>query len=124
MKLKVLVVEDDATVRDVLTTLLGFEGFDVRTASDGPTGLELAESMKPDIVLLDVVLPELDGLEVCRLLRKRAPNTRVVMLTGRSSAEDELHGVAAGADAYLRKPFSPLELLETMGVGSDGRVLR
>jgi DNA-binding response OmpR family regulator len=124
MKLKVLVVEDDATVRDVLTTLLGFEGFEVRTASDGSTGLELAESMKPDIVLLDVVLPELDGLEVCRLLRKRAPNTRVVMLTGRSSAEDELHGVAAGADAYLRKPFSPLELLETMGVGRDGRVLR
>jgi two-component system OmpR family response regulator len=124
MKLKVLVVDDDATVRDVLTTLLGFEGFEVRTASDGPTGLELAESMKPDIVLLDVVLPELDGLEVCRLLRKRAPSTRVVMLTGRSTAEDELHGVAAGADAYLRKPFSPLELLETMGVGKDGRVLR
>jgi DNA-binding response OmpR family regulator len=124
MKRKVLVVEDDATVRDVLTTLLGFEDFAIMTASDGPTGLELAESMKPDIVLLDVGLPELDGLEVCRLLRKRSPNTRVVMLTGRSTAEDELHGVAAGADAYLRKPFSPLELLDAMGVGKDGRVLR
>jgi len=124
MKRKVLVVEDDATVRDVLTTLLGFEDFQVRTASDGPTGLALADSMKPDIVLLDVGLPELDGLEVCRMLRKRSPNTRVVMLTGRSTAEDELHGVAAGADAYLRKPFSPLELLEAMGVGKDGRVLR
>lgn len=124
MKRKVLVVEDDATVRDVLATLLGFEDFEVRTASDGATGLALADSMKPDIVLLDVGLPELDGLEVCRMLRKRSPNTRVVMLTGRSTAQDELHGVAAGADAYLRKPFSPLALLEAMGVGKDGRVLR
>ena len=124
MKLKVLVVEDDATVRDVLTTLLGFDGFEVEAAPDGLTGLQLAEAMKPDIVLLDVGLPGIDGLEVCRMVRKRAPATRVVMVTGRGTAEDELDGVAAGADAYLRKPFSPLELLEALGVEENGGILR
>lgn len=124
MKLKVLVVEDDATVRDVLTTLLAFDGFAVAAAADGSTGLELAETLQPDIVLLDVGLPGIDGLEVCRMVRKRSPGTRVVMVTGRGTAEDELHGVAAGADAYLRKPFSPLELLEALGVGENGSVLR
>jgi DNA-binding response OmpR family regulator len=121
MKLTVLVIEDDATVRDVLTTLLGFDGFEVRTAPDGVEGLAMAEEMQPDIVLLDLGLPGIDGLEVCRMLRKRAPNTRVVMVTGRDSTEDELDGVAAGAFAYLRKPFSPLELLDAMGVGKNGR---
>ena len=124
MKLKVLVVEDDPTVRDVLTTLLGFDGFEVAAAPDGFSGLQLAETMQPDVVLLDVVMPGIDGLEVCRSLRKRSPETRVVMLTGRGSAEDELDGVAAGADAYLRKPFSPLELLEALGVKANGSVLR
>lgn len=124
MKLKVLVVDDDPTVRDVLTTLLGFDGFEVAAAPDGPTALQLAKTLDPDIVLLDVVMPGLNGLEVCRALRDGSPATRIVMLTGRGTAEDELDGVAAGAHAYLRKPFSPLELLEAMGVEQDGRVLR
>ena len=124
MKLKVLVVDDDPTVRDVLTTLLGFDGFEVVSAPDGPTALQLAKTLDPDIVLLDVVMPGIDGLEVCRTLRNRAPDTRIVMLTGRGAAEDELDGVAAGAHAYLKKPFSPLELLEAMGLEQDGRVLR
>ncbi|MGH2692920.1 MAG: response regulator transcription factor [Actinomycetota bacterium] len=123
MKLKVLVIEDDATVRDVLTTLLAFDDVAVAAAADGFTGLELSETMQPDIVLLDVGLPGIDGLEVCRMVRKRVPGTRVVMVTGRGTAEDELNGVAAGADAYLRKPFSPLELLEALGMGEDGSVL-
>jgi DNA-binding response OmpR family regulator len=123
-KLRVLVVEDDATVRDALTTLLGFDGFAVAAAPDGSTGLQMAESLQPDIVLLDVVLPGIDGLEICRSIRKRSPDTRVVMVTGRGTAEDELDGVAAGANAYLRKPFSPLELLEALGVGENGSVLR
>jgi DNA-binding response OmpR family regulator len=124
MKLKVLVVEDDAMVRDVLTTLLGFDDFEVVEASDGSEGLRLAESTQPDIVLLDVELPVIDGLEVCRSLRKRAPETRIVMVTGRASVVDELEGIAAGADVYLRKPFSPLELLEALGVGENGSLLR
>ena len=123
MKLKVLVVEDDATVRDVLTTLLGFDGFEVESVDDGAKGLELAETMQPDVVLLDVVLPGMNGLEVCRSLRQKVPNARVVMLTGRGTAEDELDGVSAGADAYLRKPFSSLELLDAMDVGKNGSVL-
>jgi DNA-binding response OmpR family regulator len=124
MKLKVLVVEDDAMVRDVLTTLLGFDGFEVYQAADGAEGLSMAESMQPDIALLDVELPVIDGLEVCRALRKRAPETRIVMVTGRSSAADELEGIAAGADVYLRKPFSPLELLEALGVEENGTLSR
>lgn len=124
MKLKVLVVEDDSTVRDVLTTLLGFDGFEVDSAGDGSEGLAKAEAMQPDIVLLDVVLPGMNGLEVCRMIRQRVPGARVVMLTGRGTAEDELDGVSAGADAYLRKPFSSLELLEAMDVGKNGSVLK
>jgi two-component system OmpR family response regulator len=124
MKQKVLVIEDDATIRDVLTTLLGFDGFVVKSASDGATGLEMAESLQPHIVLLDIGLPGMDGFEVCRMIRKRAPGTRVVMLTGRDSYADELDGVSAGAHSYLRKPFSPLELLDAMGVGKNGGVLR
>jgi DNA-binding response OmpR family regulator len=124
MTLKVLVVEDDATIRDVLSTLLGFDGFVVETAADGAAGLERAESMKPDVVLLDVGLPGIDGFEVCRMLRKRTPASRIVMLTGRDSAADELDGVSAGAHSYLRKPFSPLELLDAMGVGKNGSVLQ
>lgn len=123
MKLKVLVVEDDATVRDVLSTLLGFDGFEVETASDGTEGLEKADAMQPDVVLLDVVMPGMNGLDVCRSLRKSVPSARVVMLTGRGTAEDELDGVSAGADAYLRKPFSSLELLDALGVGKNGSVL-
>lgn len=122
--LKVLVVEDDDTIRAVLQMLLGFEGFDVRTAADGGLALELAESMQPHIVLLDGMLPGVDGLDVCRALRRRLPSTRVVMLTGRDTAEDELNGLSAGADAYLRKPFSSLELLEALGVEKSGGVLR
>ena len=124
MKQKVLVVEDDATIRDVLTTLLGFDGFIVKAASDGASGLELAESLQPEFVLLDIGLPGIDGFEVCKMIRKRAPGARVVMLTGRDSTADELDGVAAGAHAYLRKPFSPIELLDAMGVGKNGGVLR
>ena len=122
--LRVLVIEDDATVRDVLSTLLSFDGFEVRTAADGSIGLDIAERMQPDIVLLDVALPGIDGFEVCRTLRARLPQTRVVMLTGRASSEDELDGVAAGADCYLRKPFSSLDLLDALGVGKSGGVLR
>jgi DNA-binding response OmpR family regulator len=120
MTLKVLVVDDDPMVRDVLTTLLGFDGLEISEAPDGATGLELAESIQPDVVLLDLILPGIDGFEVARGLRKRAPNARVVMLTARSRPEDELEGVAAGAHVYLMKPFSPLELLDAVGVSENG----
>ena len=125
MRLRVLVVDDDPTVRGVLTTLLGFEGVDVTTAEDGPTAIAAAERLRPDVVLLDVNLPGQDGFAVCRELKLRAAGERIVMVTGRAEHEDELAGFAAGADAFLRKPFSPLELIETVrtSVNGKGRLL-
>ena len=125
MRLRVLVVDDDPTVRGVLTTLLGFEGVDVTTADDGPSALAMAQHLRPDVILLDVNLPGKDGFAVCRELKLRDAAERVVMITGRAAKEDELEGLAAGADAFLRKPFSPLELIETVrtSVNGKGRLL-
>lgn len=119
--LKVLVVEDDPTVREVLSTLLGFEGCDVELAEDGETGLAVADRIHPDVVLLDIMMPGLDGYDVCRALKADPRPPKVVMVTAKTSQEDEAEGVAAGADAYLKKPFSPLELLQAVGVEGDGR---
>ena len=121
MRLRVLVVDDDPTVRNVLSTLLGFEGVDVSMAEDGVAALAMAERLRPDVVLLDVNLPGKDGFEVCRELKARAAGERVVMITGRAAREDELAGLAAGADAFLRKPFSPLELIETVRTSVNGK---
>ncbi len=120
-QLKVLVVEDDPTVREVLTTLLGFEGCHVEVAEDGEAGLEAAARLRPDVVLLDIMMPGLDGYDVCRTLKSEPDAPKVVMVTAKTSAEDERKGMAVGADAYLRKPFSPLELLQVVGVAPDGR---
>ena len=121
MRLRVLVVDDDPTVRNVLSTLLGFEGVDVSMAEDGVSALAMAQRLRPDVVLLDVNLPGKDGYAVCRELKDRAAGERVVMITGRAAREDELAGLAAGADAFLRKPFSPLELIETVRTSVNGK---
>jgi CheY-like chemotaxis protein len=117
--LKVLVVDDDPTIRDVLRAMLGFEGCQVVDAPDGESALVMSTAVRPDVVLLDVSMPGMDGLEVCRQLKARPDPPRVVMLTARDLPEDERLGFAAGADAYLRKPFSPLEVLELVGVEID-----
>jgi two-component system phosphate regulon response regulator PhoB len=119
--LRVLIVEDDPTIRELLSTLLGFEGWQVAMADDGPSGLEAAERVHPDVVLVDVTMPGLSGYEVCRQLKAGASPPRVVMVTGRSTAKDEVDGRAAGADAFLRKPFSPLELLDAVTGSANGR---
>ena len=121
MRLSVLVVDDDPTVRAVLTALLGFDGVDIATATDGPSAVAMAEDEPPDVVLLDVNLPGMDGFEVCRRLKERAPEKPVVMLTARSSVDDERTGSAVGANAFLRKPFSPLELLDAVRVHLNGK---
>ncbi|MGH2724243.1 MAG: response regulator transcription factor [Actinomycetota bacterium] len=121
MGFKVLVVEDDPTVREVLSTLLGFEGCEVELAEDGESGLEVADRMRPDVVLLDIMMPGLDGFDVCRTLKAEPHPPKVVMVTAKTSEEDEREGQAAGADAYLRKPFSPIELLRVVGIGQDGQ---
>jgi DNA-binding response OmpR family regulator len=106
---RVLVVEDDRTVAEVVTRYLEREGFLVESVGDGNEALALADARLPDLVVLDIMLPGLDGLEVCRRLRSRAP-IPVVMLTARGSEEDRVLGLELGADDYVSKPFSPREL--------------
>jgi DNA-binding response OmpR family regulator len=112
--LRVLIVDDDPAIRELLATLLGFEGWEVAVARDGKAALETADRAPPDVVLVDVLMPGLSGLEICRRLKERPDPPRVVMVTGMADPGDERDGRAAGADAYLRKPFSPLELLEAV----------
>ena len=107
---RVLVVEDDRTVAEVVTRYLEREGFAVDAVGDGQEALASADARLPDIVVLDIMLPGLDGLEVCRRLRSRAP-IPVVMLTARGSEEDRVLGLDLGADDYVAKPFSPRELM-------------
>jgi two-component system OmpR family response regulator len=118
--LKVLVVDDDPTIRDVLRVMLGFEGCQVVDAPDGESALVMFAAIRPDVVILDVTMPGMDGIEVCRQLKTSPHRARVVMLTARDHPEDERRALDAGADAYLRKPFSPLEVLEFVGVPTDG----
>jgi DNA-binding response OmpR family regulator len=108
---RVLVVEDEAAMRLALEDVLAAAGYRVLTAADGAAGLELALEEKPDLVLLDVMLPKLDGLSVCAELRRRVPAVPVLMLTARGRVEDRVAGLDTGADDYLVKPFSTDELL-------------
>jgi len=107
----VLVVEDDPAVRASLERSLEFEGYDVVTAADGASGLTAVGRHHPDAVLLDLGLPRLDGLEVCRRLRADGDATPILMLTARDSTRDRVTGLDAGADDYLPKPFALEELL-------------
>ncbi len=107
---KLLLVEDDQTMRDTLSYNLAREGYEVIEASDGITALNLAREHKPDLVLLDVMLPELDGLTVCRTLRREL-DAPIVLLTARSGEVDRIVGLDSGADDYIVKPFSLGELL-------------
>jgi DNA-binding response OmpR family regulator len=107
----VLVVDDDATVADVVVAYLERAGFETAHAADGPAALHLADAQSPDVVVLDLMLPGIDGLEVCRRLRRRQPDLPVIMLTARGEAEDRILGLEVGADDYVTKPFSPRELV-------------
>jgi len=107
---RVLVVDDEAIVRDVLTRYLEREGFQVEAAADGEAALELATRSWPDIVVLDLMLPKVDGLEVFRRLRDLG-DVPVVMLTAKGEEVDRLVGLELGADDYVSKPFSPREVV-------------
>lgn len=112
-----LIIDDDPLIVDVLTTILDLEDLRVTAANDGERGLALAITDPPDIVVCDVMMPVLDGLEVCRRL-KAEPVTAdipVILLTARDRSEDRAAGQAAGADDYLTKPFSPLDLIDRIG---------
>lgn len=106
----ILVVEDDETLNDTLTYNLTRQGYTVSQARDGRTGLNLARTKKPDLILLDVMLPEMDGFDVCRILRKEM-NVPIIMLTARTEEIDKVVGLEVGADDYMTKPFSMRELL-------------
>ena len=106
----ILVVDDDATVREVLVDYLNAAGFTTAEAADGPTAVALAADQRPDLVLLDLTLPGLDGLEVFRRLRAGQGATPVIMLTARAEEPDRILGFEVGADDYVVKPFSPREL--------------
>ncbi len=103
---RILLVEDDATIREMTQLSLQRDGFTVDTAADGPSGLEAFRSNAPDLVLLDLMLPGLDGVSVCRAIRETSV-VPVVMLTARSDAVDVVVGLEAGADDYITKPFEP-----------------
>ena len=108
---RLLVVDDEPNIVELLSASLRFAGFEVTTATDGPTALELARSLRPDAALLDVMLPGMDGFETCRKLREDGIWSPVIMLTARDSVEDRVAGLDGGADDYLAKPFSFAELL-------------
>ena len=109
--MRVLVVDDDPAVSGALNRALRLEGYDVSLAGDGPVALEQIAVRPPDAVVLDVGLPTLDGLEVCRRLRAAGDDTPVLMLTARDAVNDRVQGLDAGADDYLVKPFALAELL-------------
>lgn len=107
----VLVVEDDAILRMGLEKTLRSEGFRVLLAKTGPDGLRLALDERPDLVLLDVMLPEMNGFEICEELRRRDAEVPIVMLTAKGEAADKVRGLRIGADDYVTKPFGVSELL-------------
>jgi DNA-binding response OmpR family regulator len=107
---KVLVVEDDVTLLETLEYNLARQGYEVLVAADGVKGLEMAQKEQPDLIVLDVMLPGMDGLDVCRILR-REMSVPILMLTARADEVDKIVGLEVGADDYLTKPFSMRELL-------------
>src|SRR6266566_7952807 len=110
--MKILIAEDSATIRRLVAARLAADGYDVVEAADGEEALDLARSDRPDLLILDKVMPKLDGFEVVRALRADPATEAVpiVMLTGRTSEEDVLGGLGLGVDEYMPKPFSPREL--------------
>ena len=107
---KLLVVEDDANILELLSASLRFAGFDVSTATSGSAAVSAAKNANPDLVVLDVMLPDLDGFEVIRLMREGGARTPVVFLTARDGTDDKIRGLTLGGDDYVTKPFSLEEL--------------
>ena len=110
-KIRLLIVEDEEAIRAGLVDVLVYHGYDVEFAADGPTGLEMALSGRFDLILLDVMLPGMDGFEICNRIRAQDRDQPVIMLTAKSTDEDIIQGLSLGADDYVAKPFSVAQLV-------------
>ena len=110
---RILIIEDEKDIRELLQLYLKREGYDVHIAKDGETGLRKASQERFDLVLLDLMLPQLDGLEICRNLRSRPPTADlpIIMITAKAEEADRIVGLEMGADDYITKPFSPREVM-------------
>jgi two-component system, OmpR family, response regulator len=108
---RVLVVDDEESLADLLTMALRYEGWEVRAAGDGAAAVRAARELRPDAVILDVMLPDTDGLALLRRLRAEVPDVPVLFLTARDSVEDRIAGISAGGDDYVTKPFSLEEVV-------------
>lgn len=125
---KILVVEDDSKTANLLRLYLRQDGHTVEVANDGYTGLDLARHIKPDLVVLDLMMPHLNGLDICRLLRMES-SVPIIILTAKATEDDVLRGLELGADDYVTKPFSPREVVARVRTvlrrvqehGSNGR---
>ncbi|MHB8136294.1 MAG: response regulator transcription factor [Anaerolineaceae bacterium] len=107
---KILIIDDEPSIHTVITAYLKAEGYEFSSAMDGQTGLQTARTFKPDVIILDIMLPGMDGVEVLTNLRRES-NVYVIMLTARAEETDKIIGLSVGADDYLTKPFSPRELI-------------
>lgn len=107
---RLLVVDDEQKIREIISKYAQFEGYKVDEAPDGMTALEMASTREYDLVILDVMMPDLDGFSVCKEMRKKS-NTPVIMLSARGEEYDRIHGFEVGIDDYVVKPFSPKELM-------------
>ncbi|MFD0788705.1 response regulator transcription factor, partial [Micromonospora azadirachtae] len=115
MSHRVLVVDDDRTVSDVVCRYLEHAGYEVEHVGDGLAALDAVRERRPHLVVLDLMLPGLDGLQVCRRLRQGSEGVPIIMLTARGDEADRVLGLQLGADDYLGKPFSPRELVLRVG---------
>ena len=111
LKSRILVVDDEQSISDLVSTSLRFVGFEVRTAASGQEALRVAEEFKPQAMVLDVMLPDLNGFEVCEKIRNEGQDIGVLFLTGKDAVEDKVYGLTRGGDDYMTKPFSLEELV-------------
>jgi len=110
MPSKILIIDDEASILNLVTAYLRPEGYEVQTAINGRSGFRLARTFKPDLIVLDIMLPEMDGLEMLAQLRRES-DVYVILLTAKTEETDKIVGLSVGADDYLTKPFSPRELV-------------
>ena len=131
-KVKILVVDDEPSILTLVTSYLKAEGYEYFTAKDGPSGLKAARTFQPDLIVLDINLPGMDGIELLTQIRRES-NVYVIMLTAKTEETDKVIGLSVGADDYLTKPFSPRELIARIkaalrrlrgdGIGHQGNVI-